>query len=118
MVLEIKEYIVNEGTKSEEKITKTELFSRYWCTDDTRGFENIEEELKTGKSVTIGTLGSFTVRDAFAGFKNHNKIYNPQFIDDFVPLKPKCSHNKKYLNKITTSYQFWVCPVCKESWDK
>lgn len=30
------------------------------------------------------------------------------------PLTLECSHSKKYLNKITTSMQFWVCPDCNK----
>ena len=37
--------------------------------------------------------------------------YEPPAIPKF---EPSCTHEKAYLNKISTALQFWVCPDCKQ----
>ena len=32
--------------------------------------------------------------------------------DKSVKFTKKCNHSNRYLNKITTAMQFWVCPDC------
>ena len=79
---------------------------------------NGREEKVWLDDLIINYTKTYSPPDAFQGlWHGHSRedFYNPF---NFEAITDECKHPKKYLNKITTAMQFYVCPDCKKSWDK
>ena len=40
--------------------------------------------------------------------------YNQEPTQQTLPIQPKCTHPRKYHNKVLTTFMIWVCPDCKQ----